>query len=139
MGRSVKKILLALRDKEALTEGYHNGKSASYRKRCQMVLLKSEGYKCEEIGLVTGSCRITVNRTVNRYLHKGFAGLATHLGQGRKSILQDGDLATVKAAVQQERQRLNQAKKTIEENTGKKMGRSTLTRFLKLITAVTNE
>jgi transcriptional regulator GlxA family with amidase domain len=45
----------------------------------------------------------------------------------------------VKAAVQQERQRLSQAQQIIEANIGKQMSRQTLTRFLKVITAVTKE
>lgn len=45
----------------------------------------------------------------------------------------------MRTAVEQERQRLSQARKIVEENIGKKMSNETLTRFLKVITAVTNE
>jgi hypothetical protein len=45
----------------------------------------------------------------------------------------------VKAAVQQERQRLSQGQQIIEANIGKQMSRQTLRRFLKVITALRNE
>jgi hypothetical protein len=45
----------------------------------------------------------------------------------------------VKAALQQERQRLSPAQQVIEANIGKQMSWQTLTGFLKVITAVTNE
>lgn len=139
MGRLFKQIHVTAQEKAFLQNGYKYGESAGYRHRCQIILLKSQGYTTSSVESITGCCRLTVNRTVNRYLSKGFAGLATKHGQGRKRILDSTDLAVVKLAVQQERQRLKQAHKMIEENTGKKMSQSTLTRFLKLMTAVTNE
>ncbi|HEY0297933.1 MAG TPA: hypothetical protein VGB84_01815, partial [Arachidicoccus sp.] len=66
-------------------------------------------------------------------------GLQTQAGQGRKRILQESDISVVRAAIEQERQRLSQAQKIIEQNIGKPLSRATLTRFLKVITAVTNE
>jgi transcriptional regulator GlxA family with amidase domain len=47
-------------------------------------------------------------------------------------------LCVVKEAVQQERQRLSQAQKIIEQNIGRPVSKEPLSRFLKLITAVTN-
>ena len=48
-------------------------------------------------------------------------------------------LSIVKAAVEQERQRLSQAKIILEENIGKQMSNETLTRLLNVINGVTNE
>lgn len=139
MGRLFKQIDVTAQEKEVLQNGYKKGHSSSYPTRCQIILLKSSGYKTTSIESITGCCRLTVNRVVNHFLIKGLTGLATKLGQGRKRVLDSNDFAVVKLAVQQERQRLKQAHKMIEENTGKKMSQSTLTRFLKLMTAVTNE
>jgi transposase len=82
---------------------------------------------------------ISVHNWVNRYKKDGIVGLKTKAGQGRKPILEAEHLSIVRAAVQQERQRLSQARQIIENNLDKKMSNETLTRFLKVITAVTSE
>lgn len=119
--------------------GYHAGKTHCYRQRCQMVLLKLDGYLSKEIGTIVGCCEMSVNNWIQRFEQQGIAGLQTKEGRGRKAILTQDDLPVVRAAVQQERQRLGQAHQIIEQTTGKTMSQQTLTRFLKLITAVTNE
>jgi len=81
----------------------------------------------------------SVNNWLSRYTREGIDGLHTKEGQGRKPILEEEHYNIVRAAVEQERQRLEQAKKIVEDNIGKKMSASTLTRFLKVITAVTSE
>lgn len=82
---------------------------------------------------------MSVNNWINRFEQQGVAGLQTKAGRGRKPILTYEDLPVVKAAIEQERQRLTQAQHLLEQQTGKRMSKETLTRFLKLITAVTNE
>ena len=82
---------------------------------------------------------MSVNNWINRFEQQGVAGLQTKAGRGCKPILTHEDLPVVKAAIEQERQRLTQAQHLLEQQTGKGMSKETLTRFLKLITAVTNE
>ena len=139
MSRPVKQIIVSEDTRKTLELGYKQGKTHVYRKRCQIVLLKLEGYKSKEIGIIVGSCEMSVNNWINRFESKGILGLQTQSGQGRKRILQESDIAVVRAAVAQERQRLSQAQKIIGQNIGKPLSRATLTRFLKVITAVTNE
>ncbi len=139
MSRPVKQIVVSSDTRKLLEQGYKQGKTHMYRKRCQIVLLKLEGYKSKEIGLIVGSCEMSVNNWINRFESKGILGLQTQAGQGRKRILQESDISVVRAAIEQERQRLSQAQKIIEQNIGKPLSRATLTRFLKVITAVTNE
>lgn len=139
MARKVKQISFSVEQKEALERGYKTGESHCYRQRCKMVLLKEEGYKSKEIGVIIGSCEMSINNWINRFIREGMKGLETKGGQGRKPILEEVHLSMVRAAVQQERQRLSQAQLIIEETIGKKMSKGTLTRFLKVITAVTNE
>lgn len=139
MARKVKKIEVSAEAQLALEEGYRTGKSHCYRQRCQLVLLKLEGYKSKEIGGILGCCEMSVNNWINRFEQQGLEGLKTREGRGRKPILTGDDLPLVRAAVQRERQRLSQAKAVIEQSTGKTMSKETLTRFLKVITAVTNE
>jgi transposase len=104
-----------------------------------MVLLKEEGYRSKEIATILHTNEMSVNNWINRFIRDGLNGLQTKPGRGRKPILKEEHFAVVKAAVQQECQRLSQAQHLIEEHIGKKMSGQTLTRFLKLITAVTSE
>jgi transposase len=104
-----------------------------------MVLLKAEGYTSKEVATILDTNEISVHNWLKRYAAEGITGLQTRKGQGRKPILEQEHLGIVRAAVQQERQRLSQAQQIIEQNIGKKMSRETLTRFLKLITALTRE
>ena len=139
MPRPVKQLTVSSDTKQALEKGYKNSNRHCYRKRCQMVLLKLDGYKSSEIGNIVDSCEMSVNNWINRFEAFGMEGLSTKAGQGRKPVLTEDHLIVVRAAVQEERQRLSQAQKIIEENIGKSMSSATLTRFLKVITGVTNE
>ena len=122
-----------------LEDGYKTGGSHVFRQRCKLVLLKAEGYTSKQVAAILNTNEISVHKWLKRYALAGIAGLKTRAGQGRKPILELSDLSVVRAAVEQERQRLSQARKIIEENLGKKMSGQTLTRFLKVITALTNE
>lgn len=138
MGRKVKVLLLSKEEVGALEKGYKTGKSHCYRQRCRMVLLKAEGHRSADIAAALSTNLMSVNNWVSRYQQQGLSGLQTKPGRGRKPILQEGHAAMIRAAVEQERQRLSQAQQLIEAHLGKRMSRATLTRFLKGITAVTS-
>ncbi len=62
MGK-IRTIELTIEQEKALQEGYQKGKTHAFRKRCQLVLLKSEGrtskevsqiIKMNEISIITG-------------------------------------------------------------------------------------
>lgn len=139
MSRRIIRIELSAESKKSLEAGYKSGSSACYRRRCHMILLKSEGYSSKEIGVILGSNQLSVNKWIRRYNSLGLAGLKTKPGQGSKPKLIAGDLAVVRMAIAEERQRLSQAKLLIEERLDKQFCTKTLTRFLKVMTAVTNE
>ncbi len=61
MGRSIK-IELTDNERKALENGYRNGKSHSFRTNCQIVLLKSEGRKSDDIGAFLSFSEQKVNR-----------------------------------------------------------------------------
>ena len=104
-----------------------------------MVLLKAEGYSSKQVAAVLDTNEISVHNWLKRYAAQGLEGLKTIPEQGRKPILEQArSLSLVRAAVEQERQRLSQAQKMIENTMGKKISQQTLIRFLKNITAVTN-
>ncbi len=138
MARKSKVIELSLDDRKRLETDSKHGLRHCYRQRCKMILLKSDGHTSNCIAVMLSTNEVSVNNRLKRYKATGIEGLKTKGGQGRKPILQEGHLSIVGAAVEQERQRLSQARQIVEENIGRKMGNDTLTRFLKVMTAVTN-
>ena len=138
MGKT-KVIELTKQQREALENGYRNGKTHSFRQRCQMVLLKSEKRSSLEVVAILGGCEMTVNNWLNRYQAQGIKGLQTRSGRGRKAILQAEDLEQVKEAVRQSRQKISVARQELEETLGKEFSNSSLKRYLKKTLAATNE
>ena len=74
-----------------------------------MVLLKAEGYTSKQVATILDTNEISVHNWLKRYATEGIEGLQTSKGQGRKPILEQEHLSIVRAAIQQERQRLGQA------------------------------
>lgn len=133
-------IELTAEQYQELKDGYEKGKSAAYRKRCHLVLLKQEGRTSRDIGKIIGLHQITVNNWLNRYESEGISGLQTKPGRGRKPILDEQkDAQKIKEEVKKERQRLKKAKDTIEKDLGKSFSMMTLKRFLKNISASGSE
>lgn len=139
MARKAKKLLLSTEAVGELERHYRKGETHCYRQRCQMILLKVKGVRSDDIGRQTGYCAASVNTWIKRYKTEGIEGLQTKEGRGRKPVLNQRDEAVVRAAIQEERQRLSQAKHIIETQLDKQFSLTTLTRFLKVLTAVTNE
>jgi transposase len=140
MGR---KLILELSEvqREELEYGYRNGRGHTFRQRCRMVLLKCEGMPSKAISpIVNIKSENQINRWVKRYQEHyaelGLEALRNEPGQGRKPILDpEHDHDKVREAVKTERQRLSQAKRLVEEQTGKTFHIKTLKRFLKNLSA----
>lgn len=116
----------------ALEQGYRDGTSHVYRRRCQMILLKSEGRSSKAVAQILGGCEVVVNTWLRRYQKEGITGLETRLGRGRPPILDsEQDLERVRQAVADNRQRLSLAKAELEAGLGKEFCTRTLTRFVK--------
>ena len=136
----MRKIILTETQRKALEEGRKIGKAASYRQRCHGILLKSQARTSKEVGEILNVSLITVNNWLNRYESEGIEGLTTKPGRGRKAILDmEQDAALVKSVVQQERQRLKQAKDSLEKQLDKCFSTKTLKRFLKNLAVAENE
>lgn len=121
---------------QELKKGYEKGKSSAYRKRCHLVLLKSEGRTSEDVGQIVGLHQISVNNWLTRYETEGITGLKTKSGRGRKPILdKEKDAQKIKEQVKKERQRLKKAKDNIEKDLDKSFCLMTLKRFLKNLSA----
>ena len=135
-------IILTLTDEEriALEKGSRHGTSHAFRTRCQMILLKADRLPSAQVAQQIGCCMIAVNGWVKRYQAEGISGLKTQPGRGRKSILDDqADLAQVRVAVQNHRQKISLARAELEASLGKEFSTSTLKRFLKNIAAATSD
>lgn len=130
--------------REELESGYRNGQGHAFRQRCRMVLLKFQGMPSREISPIVGiKSQNQINHWVKcyqeYYAELGINALRNEPGQGRKPILDPvKDQDKVREAVKAERQRLSQAKRLLEEQTGKTFHLKTLKRFLKNLSADTN-
>lgn len=135
MGKT-RTIDLSATERQELEEGYHSGSSSAFRKRCHVILLKSAGRTSADVGSIVGLHQVSVNTWLDRYQSFGIEGLKTKPGRGRKSILDiEKDRSIVEQAVKSDRQRLNQAKILIENQTNKQFSKKTLQRFLKKLSA----
>ena len=135
----IKVIELSATQRAALEHGHQNGASPAFRRRCQMILLKSQGRTSSQVAQIVGSCEMSVHNWVHRYQDQGIDGLATKAGRGRKAILQAEDMESVKAAVAEHRQRLSVAKAQLELALGKSFCQETLARFVKKTVLSINE
>ena len=131
-------IELSAAQRAALEHGHRHGNSHAFRRRCQMILLKSQGRTSSEVGAIVGRCEMSVHNWVHRYQAQGIAGLETRPGRGRKAILQEQDLESVRQVVAQHRQRLSVARVELEAALGKSFSQETLARFVKKTVDATN-
>lgn len=131
--------MLTNEQRTALKRGHEAGKSHAYRQRCQMMLLKSEARSSADIAKIVGCCEMAVNGWVKRYEAEGLEGLQTKPGRGRKTILnEETDDATIREAVQANRQRLSVAKVELEEALEKQFSQKTLERYIKNVLVAIN-
>ena len=138
MGK-IRIVTLTTQQRDELENGYRNGATHAFRKRCQLVLLKSQKRSSKQVGQILGCAQLTVNNWLTRYEKEGIDGLKTKPGRGAKPKLRlERDAAVVKAAVKKHRQEIQKAKAEIEEHTGQSLSQRTLTRFLKKLVADTN-
>ena len=138
MGKT-KVIELTNEQRRELENGYRDGKTHTFRRRCQIILLKSEKRSSLEVVNILGSCEMTVNNWLKRYEQFGIEGLQTRPGRGRKSILKAEHLEQVKAQVKASRQKISLAQAELETSLAKSFSLSTLKRYLKKTVAATNE
>ncbi|MBL7826589.1 MAG: helix-turn-helix domain-containing protein [Saprospiraceae bacterium] len=139
MGK-IRSVQLTDTERTQLEDGYHHGPNHQYRMRCLTLLLKSTGLPSIDVSQRTGFCEETINGCMTRWELNKMNSLNIKPGRGRKSILdikQDADL--VREAVKAERQKLSLAKANLEGELGKEFSLKTLKRFLKSLSADTNE
>lgn len=138
MGR-IKILNLTPEQQAELEKGFRTGNTHTFRKRCQLVLLKEEGRSSLEVAAIVKMCEMSVNNWLSRYALEGITGLVTKPGRGRKAKLSAvTDSEPVVAAIKANRQRLLAAKAEFEATGGSQVCRETLRRFLKALADDTN-
>ena len=129
-------IILTDEQRQVLEKGYQNGKSPAFRKRCHIVLLKSEKRSSEEVSMFLKMSEPSVNTWLDRYESEGIVGLFTKKGRGRKPILNvETDESVVRDAIKVERQRLTETQAIIAQKLDKEFSTKTLKLFLKSLSA----
>lgn len=129
-------VILTDEQRQVLEKGYQNGKSHAFRKRCHIVLLKSEKRSSEEVSMFLKMSEPSVNTWLDRYESEGIVGLFTKKGRGRKPILNvQTDEAVVRDAIKVERQRLTETQAIIAQKLNKEFSTKTLKLFLKSLSA----
>lgn len=134
----IRKIKLTDSQRLALEDGYQNGRTASYRKRCHIVLLKSEDRTAKDIAEIVNTNIQSVYNWLNRYETCGIQGLQTKAGQGRPKILDEQHEQIIKDCITEERQRLSLVMEDLQQQIGKPFSQMTLKRFLKTLATPTN-
>lgn len=124
MGR-IKGVALSDEQRRELEHEYRTGKTHSYRQRCQGVLLKGERRSSAAVAEQLGCNEVTVNGWLKRYEVEGVEGLKTRSGRGRKPILDEADLDTVKAVVAEHWQKLSVVREEFERVLGKSVSQDT--------------
>lgn len=137
MGK-IKKIEINSDGLFILEETYKTDENHTLRKRCHIILLKNKGNSSKLIGNVLNMEIKTVDNWVNRYIKYGLEGLKQKKGQGRKPILEEKDLESVRLSVEQHRQSVDKARVEWEENNNKKVGKQAFKNFLKSMVADIN-
>jgi transposase len=138
MGK-IRTITLTEEQRKELEEGYRTGRQHCFRKRCQMILLKHQGYPSQEVATMLGGCEVVVNTWLDRFESEGIGGLRNKPGQGKKPILRpDTDSVKVIEAVKNNRQQLKHARVEAQKELQKEFSLKTLKRFLKKTAADTN-
>ena len=131
MGKT-KIIELTDEERAGLEKGYRNGKSHSFRQRCQTILLKSEKRTSLEVAQVMGCCEMVVNNWMKRYLEEGIKGLETRAGRGRPPILSQQNAAhlqKVKAEIEKHPNSVKTVVALLEEDLDLTMHPETLKRL----------
>jgi transposase len=135
----IKTLKLSEAERTELEQGYREGKSHAFRKRCQTMLLKSEERRSKEVAAILGCHEVSVNNWLKRFEAEGITGLKTKPGRGRKPILDgEADVEAVKKAVEANRQRLSVAKAELETELGKNFSTRTLERYIKNLVQAIN-
>ena len=127
-------IDLSVEQRAELLKGHKTGKKATFRLRCQMILLSDQGRKIDQIADILCCNRQSVVKWFNRYERLGIDGLHTAQGPGRPPIVRIDNrkqIDQIECIVEQHPQKLNLARAQIELALGRPISQRSLRRLLK--------
>lgn len=125
---------LTAEQKSSLKKGYQTGKSHSFRKKCQCILLRDEGKTVQELSTMFSVGKNTIYIWLKLWKTEGINGLYTKPGQGRppKFDSNNKDQANIiKTMVENEPKNLNRVIGQVKSKLGIEVSKKTLIRFLK--------
>ena len=135
MGRKPKFIEnLTEEEKYSLKQGYLQGKSPIFRRKCHSILLSHSRKTIFELSSFFDVSDQTVRSWLKQWQSNGLAGLELQAGRGRKPKLKIDKaehVETVKTLVENEPQNLHKVTAQIHVELGVKLSKKTLKRFLK--------
>jgi len=131
-----KKIREKLTDeqKSSLKKGYQTGKSHSFRKKCQCIILRDEGKTVQELSEMYSVGKNTIYIWLKLWKTEGIKGLHTKPGQGRPpkfDLTNKNQVKTIKTMVENEPKNLNRIVGQVKSKFGIEVSKRTLIRFLK--------
>ena len=130
MGK-IKELHLSAEQIRVLEHGCKHGRAHFLRQRCHAVLLKAQGLSSSKISVKVELCQQSINKWVDRFLSEGIAGLENRPGQGSKPVIsREADEATIRQAIETDRQSVKAAKAAWEASSGKTASEETFRRFL---------
>jgi transposase len=130
MGK-IKELPLPAEQLRILENGYKHGRAHFLRQRCLAVLLKAQGLSSPKIAEQVDLCQQSINKWVDRFMAEGIEGLENRPGQGSKPIIsRESDEATIRKAIEADRQSVKAAKAAWEASSGKTASDETFRRFL---------
>lgn len=130
--------ILSESQRQELEHLYKTSSKYVLRKNCHVILLKADGRTSKDVGSIVGMSDVSVNSWLRRYTTEGIEGLSIKPGRGRKPILQASDAESVRAHINEHRQRSDTARAEWQSATGKRASRETFRRFLKVLADDTN-
>lgn len=135
MGRKKRYIeKLSEEQKSSLEKGYVYGKSHSFRRKCQGILLSHAGKSIEELCQLFDVGRQSIYRWFNEWESQGIEGLKLQAGRGRPTILDLDDphqVKTIKTFIENEPKNLNRVLDQVKFQLDVDLSKKTLKRFLK--------
>ncbi len=114
-----------------LQEGYKNVAHHQFKQRCHALLLSHQRTDMATLKTIFAVSLATISNWFTAWQSKGLVGLRNQAGQGRKAILNQQDLALVKAKVQHNPQHLKAVRDELKAELQREFSEKTLRRFLK--------
>ena len=127
---------LDAKQRQALEKEHATSKDPRFARRCHGILLKAGGRSDQDVADLVGVSLFGCRNWIRAYVKKGLDGIRPVKGRGRKPIYTKEEHDTIfRKYIGENRQRLSDAKETIEQETGKKSSKRTLQRVLKKMAA----